>query len=168
MIKNTRKSQREKEKEIYFFGEFVKLQQHFFRDILKHLKRVKDPRHKSYTKYDSDVILFTLLMKNACCVLSMSNMTEKFNKEECIENISQILGNETLEDLPHREFNLVSGIPFRECLSGNIFLLFCFNFNHIPYFQPRQCAVKRIVFTFISNLLFRNARNDRFHLFILF
>ena len=101
MIKNTRKSQREKEKKIYFFGEFVKLQKHFFRDILKHLKSVKDPRHKSYTEYDSDVILFTMIMKNACSVLSMSNMTEKFNKKECIENIAQVLGNETLEDLPH-------------------------------------------------------------------
>jgi len=101
MIKNTRKSQREKEKKINFFGEFIKLQKHFFKDILKHLKSVKDPRHKSYTQYDSDVILFTMIMKNACSVLSMSNMTEKFNKEECIENIAQVLGNETLEDLPH-------------------------------------------------------------------
>ena len=96
MIKNTRKIQREKEKEIYFFGEFVKLQKHFFRDILKHLKNVKDPRHKSYTEYDSDVILFTMLMKNACSVLSMSNMTEKFNKEECIQNVAKVLGYETL------------------------------------------------------------------------
>ena len=101
MIKNTRKSQREKEKKINFFGEFIKLQKHFFKDILKHLKSVKDPRHKSYTQYDSDVILFTMIMKNACSVLSMSNMTEKFNKEECIENIARVLGNETLEDLPH-------------------------------------------------------------------
>ena len=101
MIKNTRKSQREKEKEIYFFGEFVKLQKHFFKDILKHLKSVKDPRHKSYTEYDSDVLLFTMLMKNACSVLSMSNMTEKFNKEECIQNVAKVLGYETLEDLPH-------------------------------------------------------------------
>ena len=33
MIKNTRKSQKEKEKKIYFLGEFVKLQKHFFKDI---------------------------------------------------------------------------------------------------------------------------------------
>lgn len=101
MIKNTRKVKREKEKEINFFGEFIKLQKHFFKDILKHLNGVRDPRHKSYIEYNSDVILFTVLMKNACSILSMSNMSEKFNKYECIENIANVLGYETLEELPH-------------------------------------------------------------------
>ena len=96
-----RKSKREKEKDIYFFGEFIKLQQHFFKGILKQLKRVKDPRHKSYTQYDSDVIIFTLLMKNACSISSMSSMTENFNKDECIKNVAKVLGYESLEELPH-------------------------------------------------------------------
>lgn len=101
MKKITRRTKREKEKEINFFGEFIKLQNHFFKDILKHIKGVKDPRHKSYIEYDSDIILFTMLMKNACSIFSMSNMTEQFNKDECIENIAKVLGYETLEELPH-------------------------------------------------------------------
>ena len=101
MIKNTRKSKREKEKKINFFGEFIKVQKHFFKDILKHLKNVKDPRHKSYIEYGSDIILFSMLMKNACSIYSMSNMSEKFNKDECIENIANVLGYEALEELPH-------------------------------------------------------------------
>jgi hypothetical protein len=103
MIKNTRKMKRQKEKEINFFEEFIKLQKHFFQDILKHLKNVKDPRHKSYIEYQADIILFSMIMKNACSVYSMSNMTEKFNKDECIENIATVLGYETLEELPHHD-----------------------------------------------------------------
>jgi hypothetical protein len=100
MIKTTRKSKREKEKEINFFEEFIKLQKHFFKDIKRLLKSVKDPRHKSYIEYEPDVILFPVLMKNACSIYSMSNMTEQFNKYECIENMARVLGCE-LEELPH-------------------------------------------------------------------
>ncbi len=100
MIKTTRKNKREKEKEINFFEAFIKLQKHFFKDIQERLKRVKDPRHKSYIEYEPDVILFSLLMKNACGIYSMSNMTEQFNKDECIENVARVLGCE-LEELPH-------------------------------------------------------------------
>jgi hypothetical protein len=101
MKKITRKIKREKEKEIFFFEEFIKLQKHFFKDIVKHLKGVKDPRHRSYIEYNTDILLFTLLMKNACGITSMSSMTEQFNKDECIENIATVLGYETLEELPH-------------------------------------------------------------------
>ncbi|MEI6297515.1 MAG: transposase family protein [bacterium] len=103
MEKTTRREKREKEKNINFFGEFIKIQKHFFQDILKHLKNAKDPRHKSYIEYGTDVILFTILMKNACSIFSMSNMTEEFNKEECIENIAKTLGYEKLQDLPHHD-----------------------------------------------------------------
>jgi len=101
MVRITRKKIREKEKEINFFGEFVKVKKHFFRDIVKQLKAVKDPRHPSYIEYGTDVLLFSVIMKNACGITSMSNMTEKFNKEECIENMAKVLGHERLEELPH-------------------------------------------------------------------
>ena len=100
MEKVTREKKREKEREINFFEEFIKLQKHFFKDISKRLKSVKDPRHKSYIQYGTDAILFSVLMKNACGIESMSGMTEQFNREECIENISRVLGCE-LEELPH-------------------------------------------------------------------
>jgi len=98
--KVTREEKREKEREINFFEEFIKLQKHFFKDINKRLKSVKDPRHKSYIEYEPEVILFSVIMKNACGIGSMSSMTEKFNKDECIENISIVLGC-NLEELPH-------------------------------------------------------------------
>ena len=101
MIKNTRKMKREKERTINFFGEFIKIKDHFFRGILKKLKSVKDPRHQSYIKYETDLILFTMIMKNACGITSMGRMSEGFNKEECIENMALTLGYDTLEELPH-------------------------------------------------------------------
>ncbi len=100
MEKITREKKREKEREINFFEEFIKLQKHFFKDISKRLKSVKDPRHKSYIQYGTDAMLFSVLMKNACSIESMSGMTEQFNREECIENMSRVLGCE-LEELPH-------------------------------------------------------------------
>jgi len=100
MKKVTREKKREKEREINFFEEFIKLQKHFFKDISKKLKSVKDPRHKSYIQYGTDAMLFSVMMKNACGIESMSGMTEQFNREECIENISRVLGCE-LEELPH-------------------------------------------------------------------
>lgn len=100
MRKVTRKSKREKEKEINFFEEFIKLQKHFFKDIKKWLKGVKDPRHKSYIEYGPDVILFSVLLKNVFGIISMTSMSAQFNKDECIENIGNVLGCE-MEELPH-------------------------------------------------------------------
>ena len=101
ITRNTRKSKREKEREINFFGEFIKVTGHFFRDVPKKLKSVKAPRHQSYIEYGTDILLFTVIMKNVCSIESMSSMSEKFNKEECIDNMAKALGYETLEELPH-------------------------------------------------------------------
>lgn len=94
--------------EINFFREFTKLQKHFFKDINNRLKRVKDPRYKSYIQYGTDAILFSVLMKNACGITSMSSMTERFNRNECIENISRVLGCE-LAELPH--YDTINNFP---------------------------------------------------------
>lgn len=101
MVRITRKKRREKEKKINFFGEFIKVKDHFFRDFAKQMKRVKDPRNPSYIKYGTDEMLFPVIMKNACGIISMSGMTEKFNKDECISNTAAALGYESLEELPH-------------------------------------------------------------------
>ena len=101
MIRNTRKIKREKEKAINFFVEFLKIKDHFFRDIMEKLRLVKDPRHQSYIKYNTDLLIFTMIMKNACSITSMSSMSERFNKEECIENMAIVLGYDSLEELPH-------------------------------------------------------------------
>src|ERR1035437_696275 len=101
MGKTTRKEIREKEDKIFYFAEFLKIKEHFFKDITKYLKSVKDTRHQSYIQYTPDILLFSMIMKNICCLGSMTSMTEKFNKKECIENIAKALDYNTLEELPH-------------------------------------------------------------------
>ena len=86
MIRITREEKRKKEREINFFEEFIKLQKHFFKDLNKQLATVRDPRHKSYIDYGAEIMLFSVLLKNACGVVSMTSMTERFNKDETDRN----------------------------------------------------------------------------------
>ncbi len=72
MSRITRKIKREKEEQINFFEEFIKLQKHFFKDIFKKLKSVKDPRHQSYIEYESDILIFAIILKNVFCIDSCS------------------------------------------------------------------------------------------------
>jgi hypothetical protein len=99
----TRKQKREKQKEINFFGEFIKVQNHFFKDINLRLKNVKDKRHQSYVEYAPDIILYSTIMKNVTSIESMNRMTVEFNTEKCINNMAKALKYEELSELPHHD-----------------------------------------------------------------
>jgi len=81
----------------------LKIKKHFFKDINAVLKKVKDKRHQSYIEYGTDILLFTMIMKNVTGIESMNKMTLNFNKDECIENIAKALGYDCLEELPHHD-----------------------------------------------------------------
>lgn len=98
-----RKQKREKQKEINFFGEFIRIRNHFFKDINSRLKGVKDKRHQSYIEYSPDIILFSILMKNITAIESMNQMTTEFNIEESINNVAKALGYDQLDELPHHD-----------------------------------------------------------------
>jgi hypothetical protein len=89
--------------------EFLKIQKHFLPDFVRDLSDVNDPRHPSYTDYDIEEILYTVIMKNVCTISSMQDMTDKFNTEECVHNLCLILGKEEKEYLPHY-------VTINECL----------------------------------------------------
>ncbi|UZH06316.1 transposase family protein [Heyndrickxia coagulans] len=97
----TRKEKRNREKEANYFFEFLKIQKHFFKDLMNNLKKVADHRHQSYITYGPEVLLFTMMLKNMTGLKSMRNMSESFNKEECIKNVGKVLGLDSLEELPH-------------------------------------------------------------------
>ena len=101
MKKVTRKEKREKLKEINFFEEFLRIKKHFFKELIPRLRYVKDNRHRSYIEYDTDIIIFVMIMKNMTALESMNQMTTEFNKDECINNIGKTLGYEELDELPH-------------------------------------------------------------------
>lgn len=104
--KERRKLKKEFEKDI---REFLKVQNHFLPDLIEELKLVEDPRNKSYIDYTIEEILYTMIIKNVCSISSMQEMTEDFNKDECVKNICSILGKDEKEFLPHY-------VTINECL----------------------------------------------------
>ncbi len=103
MAKVTRKQKREKLEEINFFEEFLRIQKHFFKELIPNLRYIKDSRHQSYVEYSTDIIFFVLIMKNVTALQSMNQMTTEFNKDKCINNVAKTLGYQDLEELPHHD-----------------------------------------------------------------
>ena len=103
MAKITRKQKREKLEEINFFGEFLRIQKHFFKELISNLGYIKDNRHQSYIEYGTDIIFFVLIMKNVTALQSMNQMTTEFNKDKCINNVAKTLGYQDLDELPHHD-----------------------------------------------------------------
>ena len=91
-------------------AEFLKIQNHYFPELIADIKKVMDGRNQSYITYEIEVILYMMLLKNVCSIASMQEMNEKFNEDECIKNIYKILGLEEKEYLPHY-------VTINECLS---------------------------------------------------
>jgi len=89
--------------------EFLRIQHHFLPTFIEDLGGIKDPRKIAYADYDIEEILYTVIMKNICSITSMQDMTDKFNDEECVRNLSLILGKEEKEFLPHY-------VTINECL----------------------------------------------------
>lgn len=101
--KITRMNKRRIEEEENFFFELSKIQKHFFKELPKWLTSVKDPRAQGYVTYEADVMLMTMLIKNAASVESMRAMDDAFNTDVCVKNICSLLGGRSLELLPHHD-----------------------------------------------------------------
>jgi hypothetical protein len=121
----TRKEKRDQEKEINYFFEILKIQKHFFKDLIDKLRNVIDHRHQSYITYGPEVILFTMIMKSMTSLKSMRNMSDSFNKEECIENVRKVLGLDELEELPHYDTinNFLSKLDVEELDKIRIYMI---------------------------------------------
>jgi hypothetical protein len=91
-------------------AEFLKIQNHYFPELIEDIKKVMDGRNQSYITYEIEVILYTMILKNVCSIASMQEMNEKFNEDECIKNIYKILGLEEKQWLPHY-------VTINECLA---------------------------------------------------
>jgi len=103
----TRELRRQLKKEI---AEFLKIQHHYFPELIEDIKKIMDARHQSYITYEIEVIIYMMVLKNVCSLASMQEMNDKFNEDECIKNIYKILGLEEREWLPHY-------VTINECLS---------------------------------------------------
>jgi hypothetical protein len=81
--------------------EFVRIQNHYFPDLISDIRSVMDARNQSYIVYEIEVILYVMIIKNVCSIVSMQEMTDLFNKDEVVHNIYKILGLKDKDFLPH-------------------------------------------------------------------
>lgn len=95
-----RKERRKLKKEINIFSDVVNIIKQYFPELINKLEKLTDARHQSYVEYQMSVITITRLLGLLCGIKSMRNTTEKFNTEETIKNIANLLEID-LEEIPH-------------------------------------------------------------------
>jgi hypothetical protein len=95
-----RRERRKLKKEINIFSDVVNIIKQYFPQLIEKLEKLTDTRHQSYVKYSMSMITVTRLLGLLCGIKSMRETTEKFNTEETIKNISNLLEIE-LEEIPH-------------------------------------------------------------------
>ena len=95
-----RKERRKLKKEINIFSDVVNIIKQYFPELIKKFEKLTDTRNQSYVEYHMSVIMVTRLLGLLCGIKSMRNITEKFNTEETIKNIANLLEIE-LEEIPH-------------------------------------------------------------------
>lgn len=95
-----RRERRNLKKEINIFSDVVKIIRQYFPQLIEKLENLTDTRKKSYVEYKMSVITVTRLLGLLCGIKSMRETTLKFNTEETIQNIANLLGIE-LEEIPH-------------------------------------------------------------------
>lgn len=88
---------REKDKGII---DFVKMQNHFFPNLIEELGNVYDPRKENYTDYTSEELLYQIILKNACTIETMRQMTEWFGDANCASNLGKLIGRK-IENIAH-------------------------------------------------------------------
>lgn len=88
---------REKDKGII---DFVKMQNHFFPDLIDDLSKINDPRKENYIEYLIEELIYPVILKNSCSIESMRQMTEWFEDAKCASNLGKLMGRE-IEHIPH-------------------------------------------------------------------
>lgn len=97
LTRTKKKILREKDKGII---DFVKMQNHFFPNLIEELGNVEDPRKENYTDYTSEELLYQIILKNACTIETMRQMTEWFGDANCASNLGKLIGRK-IENIAH-------------------------------------------------------------------
>ena len=95
-----RLERRKIKKEINMFSNVVTILKQYFPELIEKLNNLTDTRHQSYVEYSMKVILVVRLMGLLSGIKSMKQLTNSFDTEETILNISNLL-EVKLEELPH-------------------------------------------------------------------
>ena len=116
MKKEEKRKIKEKDRGIV---DFIRLQQHFWKDLNIWINEMADPRNPSYITYTQADLVFMGILKNVCAQESMREMDENFNEETCIGTLSQISGDRTLKEMPHYDtLNYYLERLSPQCLAG--------------------------------------------------
>ena len=91
-----RREKRKLKEEINVFKDVVNIIKQYFPQLVGKLEKLTDTRHQSYVEYSMSRITVIRLLGLLCGIKSMRETTEKFNTEETIKNISNLL-----EKIPH-------------------------------------------------------------------
>ncbi len=88
--KNLKREQKKKDRGIV---DFMMITRHFFKDLNQWIGEMEDPRHPSYTVYTQQDLVYMGILKNVCAQLSMRQMEENFNEENCIRTLRLLSGH---------------------------------------------------------------------------
>ena len=84
--------------------ELVKLLRHFFPDLVPLLKKLPDPRNRSYNTYPGAVLIMARVLSSIFYISNMRKTSEKLNSYTVIENVWNLYGEETpVDELPYWE-----------------------------------------------------------------
>lgn len=98
-----KKMKRELKKKDKGIVELMMIMRHFFKDLSNWIDDMADPRHPSYIVYTQTDLIYMGILKNICGVKTMRTMEEKFNKEECINTLRILSGDDKLDEMPHSD-----------------------------------------------------------------
>lgn len=96
-----KKEKRERKKQDRGIVDFMMVTNHFFKSLKEWICEMEDPRNQSYIKYTQADLGYMAILKNICGQYSMREMEENFNRENCIDTLRILSGNEKLEEMPH-------------------------------------------------------------------
>lgn len=77
------------------------VQRRFYPELFNRFGRIGDPRHKSYITYSGKTMLGQVYYKGIAGIISMQDMTDKFNKPGVVKNMATFMGEALDEYLPH-------------------------------------------------------------------
>ena len=95
-----RKTKRMLKKDHRFLNEVMNIIHKYFPELFDMFNDLTDLRHQSYIDYNMKTICVTRFIALICGIKTMNAMTDTFNNDNVINNISNIL-NMNLSELPH-------------------------------------------------------------------
>jgi hypothetical protein len=96
-------------------AEFLKIQNHYFPNLINDIKNASDQRHQSYITYEIEVIIYIMILKNVCSIASMQEMNDVFNEDDCLSKLEP-------SELEKIRKGMIKGLLRKKCFDSAKFL----------------------------------------------